>query len=39
MVDPDDFVRPMVYDPKDDRWQKNDAQSNNQQRVNQFCNH
>jgi hypothetical protein len=39
MVDPDDFVRPMVYDPKDDRWQKNDAQSNNQQRINQFCNH
>jgi hypothetical protein len=22
MVDPDDFVRPMVYDPKDDRWRK-----------------
>jgi len=35
MVDPDDFVRPMVYDPKDDRWKK----SNNQQRINQFCNH
>jgi hypothetical protein len=39
MVDPDDFVRPMVYNPKDDRWQKNDAQSNNNQRINQFCNH
>jgi hypothetical protein len=35
MVDPDDFVRPMVYDPKDDRWRKSD----NQQRINQFCNH
>jgi hypothetical protein len=35
MVDPDDFVRPMVFDPKDDRWKK----SGNQQRINQFCNH
>jgi hypothetical protein len=35
MVDPDDFVRPMVYDPKDDRWKK----SNNQQLINKFCNH
>ena len=35
MVDPDDFVRPMVYDPKDDRWKKSD----NQQRINKFCNH
>jgi hypothetical protein len=35
MVDPDDFVRPMVYDPKDDRWRK----SNNQQLINKFCNH
>ena len=35
MVDPDDFVRPMVYDPKDDRWRKSD----NQHRINQFCNH
>jgi hypothetical protein len=35
MVDPDDFVRPMVYDPKDDRWKK----SNNQQTINKFCNH
>jgi hypothetical protein len=39
MVDPDDFVRPMVYDPKDDRWKKSSNQSNNQQRINQFCNH
>ncbi len=22
MVDPDDYVRPMVYDPKDERWRK-----------------
>jgi hypothetical protein len=22
MVDPDDYVRPMVYDPKDRRWAK-----------------
>src|SRR5215467_11487231 len=35
MVDPDDFVRPMVFDPKDDRWKK----SGNQQRINKFCNH
>ena len=35
MVDPDDFVRPMVYDPKDDRWKKSD----NQQRINKICNH
>jgi hypothetical protein len=35
MVDPDDFVRPMVYDPKDDRWKKS---NNNQPRINQFCN-
>jgi hypothetical protein len=35
MVDPDDFVRPMVYDPKDDRWKKSD----NHQRINQFCKH
>jgi len=25
----------MVYDPKDDRWKKSD----NQQRINKFCNH
>jgi hypothetical protein len=37
MVDPDDFVRPMVYDPKDDRWQK--EKSDNQRRINQFCKH
>jgi hypothetical protein len=35
MVDPDDFVRPMVYDPKDDRWRKSD----NHQRINKFCDH
>ena len=35
MVDPDDFVRPMVYDPKDDRWKKSD----NQQQINKFCKH
>jgi len=35
MVDPDDFVRPMAFDPKDDRWKK----SNNQQVINKFCNH
>jgi hypothetical protein len=22
MVDPDDYLKPMVYDPKDDRWAK-----------------
>ncbi len=22
MVDPDDYLKPMVYDPKDDRWKK-----------------
>ena len=33
MVDPDDFVRPMLYDPKDDRWQK----PNNQRVISQFC--
>ena len=37
MVDPDDFVRPMVYDPKDDRWQK--EKSDNQRQINQFCKH
>jgi hypothetical protein len=43
MVDPDDFVRPMVYDPDDDRWQKSDDNdsgmnsNNNQARIRQFC--
>jgi hypothetical protein len=43
MVDPDDFARPMVYDPDDDRWQKsgdNDSgrnSNNNQARIRQFC--
>jgi hypothetical protein len=22
MVDPDDYLKPMVYDPKDERWSK-----------------
>ena len=25
MVDPDDFVRPMVYDPNDERWENHDG--------------
>ena len=33
IVDPDDFVRPMVFDPQDDRWSKD----NDQQRIHQFC--
>ena len=33
IVDPDDFVRPMVFDPQDDRWSKD----NDQQRIRQFC--
>jgi hypothetical protein len=44
MVDPDDFVRPMVYDPDDDRWRKSDdddhghgGKSDNQGRIRQFC--
>jgi hypothetical protein len=24
MVDPNDYLRPMVFDPKDDRWQNHD---------------
>jgi hypothetical protein len=27
LVDPDDYVRPMVYDPKDPRWTKTNAQA------------
>jgi len=43
MVDPDDFVRPMVYDPDDDRWSKSGdddrwrGPNNNQSRIRQFC--
>lgn len=33
MVDPDDFVRPMVYDPSDERWENRDKD----RRVRQFC--
>jgi hypothetical protein len=33
LVDPDDFVRPIVYDPNDDRWSKD----HDEQRINQFC--
>ena len=25
MVDPDDYLKPMVFDPKDDRWRKRDG--------------
>ena len=25
MVDPDDYLKPMVYDPKDVRWKKRGA--------------
>jgi hypothetical protein len=35
MVDPDDFVRPMVYDPSDDRWDNDDKDK----RIRQFCGH
>jgi hypothetical protein len=33
MVDPDDFLKPMVYDPRDDRWKKHQ----DERIVNQFC--
>ncbi len=33
MVDPDDYLRPMVYDPKDKRWETPGKAS----RVRQFC--
>jgi hypothetical protein len=33
MVDPDDFVRPMVYDPDDDRWENHDKE----RRIKQLC--
>jgi hypothetical protein len=32
-VDPDDFVRPMTYDPDDERW----ANPDKEQRLRQFC--
>jgi hypothetical protein len=35
MVDPDDFIRPMVYDPRDERWEKH----NDDRAVRQFCGH
>jgi hypothetical protein len=35
IVDPDDFLRPMVYDPRDDRWEKH----GDEHAVNQFCGH
>lgn len=35
MVDPDDFVRPMVYDPSDERWENQDKDK----RIRQFCGH
>jgi hypothetical protein len=35
MVDPNDFLRPMVYDPKDERWENHDKD----QRFRQFCGH
>ena len=28
MVDPDDYLKPMVYDPKDVRWAKNNGRGN-----------
>jgi hypothetical protein len=34
MVDPDDFLRPMVYDPQDSRWAKSDEA---ERRVREFC--
>jgi len=33
MVDPDDYLRPMVYDPKDKRWETPGKSA----RVEQFC--
>ena len=35
MVDADDFLRPMVYDPRDDRWEKH----GDEQAFRQFCGH
>jgi hypothetical protein len=33
IVDPDDFLRPMVYDPHDERWEK----QGDEPAVRQFC--
>jgi hypothetical protein len=33
MADPDDFVRPMVYHPDDDRWENHDKE----RRTKQLC--
>ncbi len=33
MVDPNDFARPIVFDPNDERW----ADSEKNLRVGQFC--
>ena len=33
MVDPDDFVRPIVFDPSDERWENHDKE----RRMHQFC--
>ncbi len=33
MVDPDDFARPMFYDPDDERWENHDKE----RRMRQFC--
>jgi hypothetical protein len=35
LVDPDDFLRPMVYDPKDKRW----TTPGREDRIEQFCGH
>ena len=35
LVDPDDFVRPMVYDPSDERWEKHGEDK----LIRQFCGH
>ena len=32
-VDPDDFVRPMAYDPDDERW----ANPDKERRLRKFC--
>jgi hypothetical protein len=34
MVDPNDFLRPVVYDPDDARW---DSGRNNSRRIEEFC--
>jgi hypothetical protein len=32
-VDPDDFLKPLAYDPEDDRW----ANPDKERRLRQFC--